>query len=136
MLTVQRRCGVIIQALLGRNMGGLRLVVVGEGWLGDRLGLRGERDDRRREGGGGILGGDRWLGDRGGNGVGLDLLIRLVHLLRQAVLEQGRSDWILLGLHLGGRDGGGLRYGCGCGSRGRSGRSGSGDRSGGWLDGL
>ena len=46
-LTVQRRSGVIVEALLGRNMGGLRLVVVGEGWLGDRLGLWSERDDRR-----------------------------------------------------------------------------------------
>jgi hypothetical protein len=126
-LTVQRRSGVIVQVLLGRNMRGLRLVVVSEGWLGDSLGLRGERDDRRREGRGGILGGDRWLGDRGGNGVGLNLLIWLLHLLRQAVLEQSRSDRVLLGLGLGGRDGWGLRYGCG--SRGRSGGRG-------WLDGL
>lgn len=40
-LVVQRsRIGV--QPLLWRNMGGLGLVVVCEGWLRDRLGLRGK----------------------------------------------------------------------------------------------
>ena len=86
MLTVQRWSRAIVQTLL-RDMGGLRLVVIGEGWLGDRLGLRGERDDGRRECGGGTLGGDRWLRDRSGNGVGLNLLVRLLHLLGQALLE-------------------------------------------------
>jgi hypothetical protein len=44
-LTVQRGGRVIVQTLL-RNVGGLRLVVVGEGWLGNCLGLRSERDNR------------------------------------------------------------------------------------------
>jgi hypothetical protein len=38
-LAVQGGGGAVIQTLLRRNVGGLRLVVVGEGWLGDGLGL-------------------------------------------------------------------------------------------------
>ena len=41
MLTVQRGGRTIVQTLL-RDVGGLRLVVIGEGWLGDGLGLRSE----------------------------------------------------------------------------------------------
>lgn len=73
-------------------------MVIGKGWLRDRLGLRGERDDRGRECRGGILRGDRGLGDRSGNGVGLDLLARLLHLLRKALLEEGGGDRVLLTL--------------------------------------
>lgn len=53
--------------------------------------------------------------------MGLNLLVRLLHLLRQALLEQGGGDWVLLGLSPGRRDGGGLRYrrGCGCWGRNR-----------------
>ena len=71
--------------------------------------------------------------DRGGNRVGLDLLVRLLHLLRKGLLKEGGGRWVLLGLGLGGRDGGMLGYRRGCGylgwcwswSRGRS-----------WLNGL
>lgn len=40
-LIVQRGSRVIVQTLL-RNVGSLGLVVICEGWLGDRLGLRSE----------------------------------------------------------------------------------------------
>jgi hypothetical protein len=43
-LAIQRGGRIVVQTLL-RNVGGLGLMVVGEGWLGDGLGLRGERDD-------------------------------------------------------------------------------------------
>lgn len=42
MLGVQRRSRIIIQTLLRRNMGGLGLVVIGEGWLRDCMGLGGK----------------------------------------------------------------------------------------------
>jgi len=58
--------------------------------------------------------------------VRLNLLARLLHLLRKVLLEEGRGDRVLLRLGLGGRDGG-LRYRCG--HRGRS-------RSRGWLNDL
>ena len=41
-LIVQGGSRIIIQTLLGRNRGGLGLVVIGKGWLRNRLGLRGE----------------------------------------------------------------------------------------------
>lgn len=43
MLAIQRGGRIIVQTL--RDVGGLRLVVVSEGWLGDCLGLRRKRDD-------------------------------------------------------------------------------------------
>ena len=42
--------------------------------------------------------------------MGLNLLVRLLHLLRQALLEEGGSDWVLLSLSLGGGYGRGLRH--------------------------
>jgi hypothetical protein len=59
--------------------------------------------------------------------VRLHLLVRLFRFLSQALLEEGGSDWALLNLGLGRRDGGGLRYRCWSWSR---------SRSGGWLNGL
>ena len=55
--------------------------------------------------------------------MGLNLVVRLLYLLRQTLLEECRSDWVLLGLGFGGRRGGGL----GCRGRGRNGS---------WLNGL
>ena len=50
--------------------------------------------------------------------MGLNLLARLLHLLGQVLLEEGRGNWVLLSLSLSGRDGGGLRHGCGRWGRG------------------
>lgn len=47
--------------------------------------------------------------------MGLHLLVRLLNLLRKALLEESGGNWVLLSLDLGGRDGWRLR--CGSGSR-------------------
>lgn len=42
--------------------------------------------------------------------MGLDLLARLLDLLRKALLEEGGSDWALLSLGFGRRGGGRLGH--------------------------